>query len=82
MLVLVPQMGEFVVPVGLVATKVSRHEPAVAALSCVTKLEKSSLKKMSGRAVLTCLNIYAAIEQGGTFTKPLSSVHATTQKQF
>ncbi len=45
MLVLVPQMGEFVVPVGLVATKVSRHEPAVAELSWVTKLVKSSLKK-------------------------------------
>jgi hypothetical protein len=44
MLVLVPQMGEFVVPVGLVATKVSRHVPA-GVVSWVTKLVKSSLKK-------------------------------------
>ena len=42
-LVLVPQNGEFVVPVGLVATKVSTQDPAEVVDSWVTKLLKSSL---------------------------------------
>ena len=44
MLVLVPQIGEFVGPVGLVTTKLSRQVPA-GVVNWVTKFVKSSLVK-------------------------------------
>ena len=47
----VPQSGDGVLPVGLLTTKESVHEPAVADVS-VTKLLKSNLKKQTKRNIV------------------------------